>query len=156
MVATISRNLAELRAQSFEIKSTSSSVSLFRSASLPRRFVEDEPIIRVCICHISSSSVHVNDIQKHMNSPNWINFNIEVSCYVIWSCICMPLKGGNRTTKSKRNDCRKEILLVRNSCGTECFDPFSQLLSRDFLFLDSSFVWSSRSIIKQRSGMCRQ
>jgi hypothetical protein len=70
MVATISRNLAELRAQSFEINSTSSSVSLFRSASLPRRFVEDEPIIRVGICHIFSSSVHVNYIQKHMNSPN--------------------------------------------------------------------------------------
>ncbi|CAK9219541.1 unnamed protein product [Sphagnum troendelagicum] len=49
MVATISRNLAELRAQSFEINSTSSSVSLFRSASLPRRFVEDEPIIRAIV-----------------------------------------------------------------------------------------------------------
>jgi hypothetical protein len=49
MVATISRNLAELRAQSFEINSTSSSVSLFRSASLPQRFVEDEPIIRAIV-----------------------------------------------------------------------------------------------------------
>jgi hypothetical protein len=35
--------------QSFDINSTSSSVSLFRSASLPRRVVEDEPIIRAIV-----------------------------------------------------------------------------------------------------------
>jgi SPX domain protein involved in polyphosphate accumulation len=47
MVATISQNLVELRAQRFEMSSTSSSVSLFRHASLPRRVVEEEPIIKV-------------------------------------------------------------------------------------------------------------
>jgi hypothetical protein len=47
MVATISQNLVELRAQRFEMSSTSSSVSLFRYASLPRRVVEEEPIIKV-------------------------------------------------------------------------------------------------------------
>jgi hypothetical protein len=47
MVATISQNLLELRAQRFEMSSTSSSVSLFRYASLPRRVVEEEPIIKV-------------------------------------------------------------------------------------------------------------
>ncbi|CAK9261087.1 unnamed protein product [Sphagnum jensenii] len=46
MVATISQNLLELRAQRFEMSSTSSSVSLFRYASLPRRVVEEEPIIK--------------------------------------------------------------------------------------------------------------
>jgi hypothetical protein len=47
MVATISQNLVELRAQRFEMSSTSSSASLFRYASLPRRVVEEEPIIKV-------------------------------------------------------------------------------------------------------------
>jgi hypothetical protein len=47
MVATISRNLAEIRHESMETDSTSSAISLFRSSSLPRRVIEDEPIIQV-------------------------------------------------------------------------------------------------------------
>lgn len=47
MVATISRNLAEIRRESMETDSTSSAISLFRSSSLPRRVVEDEPVIQV-------------------------------------------------------------------------------------------------------------
>ena len=49
MVGTISRNLAELRHNSLERSSTSSTISLFRNASLPRRVVEQEPVIQV-IC----------------------------------------------------------------------------------------------------------
>lgn len=47
MVATISRNLAELRHESLESASTSSAVSLFRNSSLPKRIVEQEPVIQV-------------------------------------------------------------------------------------------------------------
>lgn len=46
MVATISRNLAELRHESLESASTSSAVSLFRNSSLPKRIVEQEPVIQ--------------------------------------------------------------------------------------------------------------
>ncbi|KAG0605422.1 hypothetical protein M758_9G057600 [Ceratodon purpureus] len=46
MVATISRNLAELRHDTLETSSTSSAISLFRNASLPRRIVEQEPVIQ--------------------------------------------------------------------------------------------------------------
>lgn len=47
MVATISRNLAELRQENLETSSTSSVISLFRNSSLPRRVVEKEPVIQV-------------------------------------------------------------------------------------------------------------
>lgn len=47
MVATISRNLAELRQENLETSSTSSALSLFRNSSLPRRVVEHEPVIQV-------------------------------------------------------------------------------------------------------------
>ncbi|XP_024368342.1 SPX domain-containing membrane protein OsI_21475 [Physcomitrium patens] len=46
MVATISRNLAELRQENLETSSTSSVISLFRNSSLPRRVVEKEPVIQ--------------------------------------------------------------------------------------------------------------
>lgn len=46
MVATISRNLAELRQENLETSSTSSALSLFRNSSLPRRVVEHEPVIQ--------------------------------------------------------------------------------------------------------------
>jgi hypothetical protein len=46
MVATISRNLAELRREGLETVSTSSTISLFRNSSLPRRIVEQEPVIQ--------------------------------------------------------------------------------------------------------------
>lgn len=47
MVATISRNLAELRNESLEAASASSAVSLFRYAALPARIIEEEPVIQV-------------------------------------------------------------------------------------------------------------
>lgn len=46
-MATISRNLAELRREGLETVSTSSTISLFRNSSLPRRIVEQEPVIQV-------------------------------------------------------------------------------------------------------------
>lgn len=46
MVATISRNLSELRSESLESVSTSSTISLFRNSSLPRQIVEQEPVIQ--------------------------------------------------------------------------------------------------------------
>jgi len=48
-VATISRNLAELRHEGLESVSTSSTISLFRNSSLPRRIVEQEPVIQVTL-----------------------------------------------------------------------------------------------------------
>lgn len=49
MVATISRNLAELRREGLDTVSTSSTISLFRNSSLPRRIVEQEPVIQVIL-----------------------------------------------------------------------------------------------------------
>jgi hypothetical protein len=45
MVATISRNLAELR--TLGLNTYSSTISLYREAELPRAVVEQEPIIQV-------------------------------------------------------------------------------------------------------------
>jgi hypothetical protein len=45
MVATISRNLAEL--QTMSLNTYSSTISLYHEAELPRAVVEQEPIIQV-------------------------------------------------------------------------------------------------------------
>ncbi|XP_024391930.1 SPX domain-containing membrane protein At4g22990 isoform X3 [Physcomitrium patens] len=66
MVATISRNLAELRNESLEAASASSAVSLFRYAALPARIIEEEPVIQA-IEETMQRLTHEVNIQTYLS-----------------------------------------------------------------------------------------